>query len=115
MRLYDPLAGEKLLTSGCAYQVAESYGEQTDFANQKVLFPLSTPGECWSIGISVNWYIGTLVHWYIGKLVHWSHIPPIYQSTSLPIYQSTSLPIYRFPNLPVYHPSTLNLDRCSVV
>ena len=85
MRLYDPLAGEKLLTSGCAYQVAESYGEQTDFANQKVLFPLSTPGECWSIGI--------LVHWYIGKLVHWSHIPP--QFTNLPVYQSTGFPIYQ--------------------
>ena len=36
---------QDLFDSGCAYQVAERYGEQTDFANQKTLFAFgSTAG-----------------------------------------------------------------------
>ena len=57
---------QDLFDSGCAYQVAESYGEQTDFANQKVLFAFgSTAG--------LPYYKGSIED---AGVFNWSVAPP---------------------------------------
>jgi len=57
---------QDLFNSGCSYEVAESYGEQTDFANQKVLFAFgSTAG--------LPYYKGSVED---AGVFNWSVAPP---------------------------------------